>query len=1320
MPAIIEYMTKLFDAIKRTGKALVLCFALAVAAMSSGAPFAEWINVKLEDGRVVRIFGEGDEYSAYFESEDGHAIIYDQAVRAYVYADKDARTGALVSTDICVGHEYGNESILAAIPLHLRDTSEAESGRRRQRILEQDEATDMTGRWRRLKLGTRSRKSADADVPDEVAVNPAAPSHETTGSIVGLTILIDFPAEDDSDTTLSQQVHPSVTKADIEDLLNAEGVCKYGNASSVRKYFYDVSCGHLNYTNIVVGWFVMPYPRSHYDDPSRSTGECARPMIIEAFRQMREDPMYSTKYEPLLRQLTLGDYSAPKAINVFFAGDTAPVWNRGLWAHKSSFGGDNWKTAWYTVDGTQRNIYRYQISPITSSPSIGTFCHENGHMVCAFPDLYRYDSSIGGVGKFCLMDGSVKNTNPQCFSPYLRAAAGWIVPKELSAADGKRTVSCNLDDVWKWTNPKNEKEYYLVENRRKKGMDADLPGEGILIWRCHEERSNTASSRLEAFAGTTAESRLSNELSLEQADGCYAFEQYSKNGTKMNTWHAANRSMLYRGRFDDNSIPCAKWEDGSDSGLRLSGFSAIGDVMYFHVGDPPVVEVSFDANGGLVETASREYVVGQPYGFLPVPTRRGYLFTGWTALSGADVAESDLAPDTTAHLVAKWQVKAAGEYPDIAFGKRNNWSTEVFMSPSSSATAGTDLFAEGEDILLYLGYRNAGSKATDGEFYVRISLLDSESRRLNSWEYRQTTPLLANSGTYSWNASKWGMLQSLPSGQYLLRVELDPDDEIEEYDESDNIREIRFTVGASHLLTYKRGAYGVGNEESFPLSGVAADNLAGGLFSRDGYAQTGWSTDFWGTVKTYELNGSCSVDTSLTLYPYWSDIRPDLAFRKRSNWDAAVFLSDKQGATTGETVFPVGSPVYLYCRFGNEGPGAITNDYTIVHEVVGSSGAVIRSQPYDCTTSLWLDCGEARDWNGAIFTVLQNLPAGRYRYQCRLDSKDAIREVDEGNNFIAIDFMVAGSISDALDNTDIPFVCGASYGATSWEVQSEITHDGVDAARSGPLGNNQTNWVEAVVNGSGTLAFWWYVSSEAGYDKLQFLLDGQLQVETSGTDKEWERKSFYIDTPGDHVLTWRYQKDGSTTNGLDAGFVDEVAWTADTIPAIADGSTSSEVDSAIDGIPFADPDSVKQVIGGSSAEYVKFRAWAHSVAGGEQSVIASTNAAVSYVLGAERVFEHVPAIEIVDMSADDLTQGIATGNLSLAVVVNDGDTAIDVDADKVAGMFEATSRLGDWQGESALPVGATALKPEGDGVSRFTITIGDGNEPCVFLRIRVK
>lgn len=62
----------------------------------------------------------------------------------------------------------------------------------------------------------------------------------------------------------------------------------------------------------------------------------------------------------------------------------------------------------------------------------------------------------------------------------------------------------------------------------------------------------------------------------------------------------------------------------------------------------------------------------------------------------------------------------------------------------------------------------------------------------------------------------------------------------------------------------------------------------------------------------------------------------------------------------------------------------------------------------------------------------------------------------------------AQSLADALDTTNLVWTTG---GDVAWFAQTTNTHDGVDAARSGMLGANQTSWIETTVTGPATLDY---------------------------------------------------------------------------------------------------------------------------------------------------------------------------------------------------------------------------------------------------------
>ncbi|MCB2156090.1 hypothetical protein KQI84_14530 [bacterium] len=145
-------------------------------------------------------------------------------------------------------------------------------------------------------------------------------------------------------------------------------------------------------------------------------------------------------------------------------------------------------------------------------------------------------------------------------------------------------------------------------------------------------------------------------------------------------------------------------------------------------------------------------------------------------------------------------------------------------------------------------------------------------------------------------------------------------------------------------------------------------------------------------------------------------------------------------------------------------------------------------------------------------------------------------------------------VGDAVDNTDL--VWGDSVASISpWFSQTAYTHDGVDAARSGAVGNVQQSDLTTVVQGPGTLSFWWKVSSQndsgAGrYDILYFWYDNSVGMTMIFGDVDWEQKVIEI-PEGTHTLNWSYAKDIGGSAGLDAAFLDQVTWStggSDTTP----------------------------------------------------------------------------------------------------------------------------------------------------------------------------
>lgn len=139
--------------------------------------------------------------------------------------------------------------------------------------------------------------------------------------------------------------------------------------------------------------------------------------------------------------------------------------------------------------------------------------------------------------------------------------------------------------------------------------------------------------------------------------------------------------------------------------------------------------------------------------------------------------------------------------------------------------------------------------------------------------------------------------------------------------------------------------------------------------------------------------------------------------------------------------------------------------------------------------------------------------------------------------------VVGNNLGEAVDAPNLSWNTSIT---SPWFLQTDMTSDGVDAAQSGAIGDDEESWMETTVHGPGTLSFYWAVSSEEDADFLELYIDDSWQSAISG-DSGWTFEAFEID-PGPHTIRWRYVKDGVSADFADAGYVDDVIFTAQLPP----------------------------------------------------------------------------------------------------------------------------------------------------------------------------
>ena len=177
---------------------------------------------------------------------------------------------------------------------------------------------------------------------------------------------------------------------------------------------------------------------------------------------------------------------------VFFlyAGSRAAI-TRGniLWPHKG----------FYTYKGKR---IAYFICPEGGEKmfSISVIAHEFGHML-GLPDLYARPEvpDMEGLGRWCSMsNGEGLDGRPVHFSAWCKEQMGWTVPTMIDPRVQQKLILSPIEgknsECIKIPVRPDGTEYFLLENRIKKGFDQNLPGEGLLIWRVVDGKPNLEES----------------------------------------------------------------------------------------------------------------------------------------------------------------------------------------------------------------------------------------------------------------------------------------------------------------------------------------------------------------------------------------------------------------------------------------------------------------------------------------------------------------------------------------------------------------------------------------------------------------------------------------------------------------------------------------------------------------------------------------------------------------------------------------------------------------------------------------------------------
>lgn len=482
------------------------------------AIFGETLIFQQENGSDVELVVFGDEFYARYETKDGYTVVYDPDPGLYCYA-------------LLLGGRFAS----SGIPISKNPPPEIRRGLREAETIRNEKFAQRYTALRPPKPDAASNIARGFGANNGLLEGRRV----SEGHIRGLTVLVEFA-----------DLSSSVTAADVEEMLNAPNYRENGNFCSVREYFHLMSNGKLDYSNQVVGPIKLSQNRRYY--------------IRNLLCQEALDKVVNELGVDLSQFDSCGE-GIVDAVSFMYAGRT--VYEGELWPHnfELNLNYKGIKVHYYTIQSLGRT--RVDLS-------IGTFCHESGHLLCRFPDLYDYGNRDGdfekssGLGLYCLMSSGNHLNNGHTPAPicaYLRDLVGWCDHEiRLNSPGVYEVKQGDYGTIMKYETYQPN-EYFIIENRTQQGLDTYLPDSGLAVYHCDTLGSNE-------WQGGTRYRHY--QCGLLQADGHLDLENNRNRG---------DRGDLF-GRMDGvalsyATIPSTCAWDGSDSGLAVSDISEPSDII---------------------------------------------------------------------------------------------------------------------------------------------------------------------------------------------------------------------------------------------------------------------------------------------------------------------------------------------------------------------------------------------------------------------------------------------------------------------------------------------------------------------------------------------------------------------------------------------------------------------------------------------------------------------------------------------------------------------------------------------------------------------
>ncbi|MCH5245239.1 MAG: M6 family metalloprotease domain-containing protein [Muribaculaceae bacterium] len=610
-------------------KQLILSGAI-FATFAASAPLAMAVpayrgpvTVTQADGTTITVVNHGDEWAHYTTTVDNHLLLDVDGVFEYGILDASGKvvSSGVKATNLRPAAERSFLSTLDAekiVETRGREVYNATAAKRAQ----------FAERFRSFTVDSEKRRVAPTTSGMLVTNFPS------TGKQKAIVILVEY-----------KDIKFKTTDAHnyFDRMLNEKGFSDFGSIGSAHDYFLDASTGQFDCDFDLYGPVTLPYNRSYYGaNDIYGQDRNAHLMAVHACEAL-DATVDFTQYDR-------DNDGVIDNVFIFYAGEgeatTGPA--SSVWPHSWDvrYAGENKQFDGKTLGNYAcSNEWESMYPDGARADGIGTFVHEFSHVI-GLPDLYATNNTyVFTPREWTVLDYGSYNYNgliPSTYTAFERISMGWINPTVLTGRADVTLKEISSNEAYIIpTNLPNE--YFVLENRQKKGFDRELPYHGMLIWHIDYLKSAWTSNSVNNAANH-------QRVDLVEANNQTAETTSMTEGRRGNPFPGIKRVR----EFTSETTPALKTWSGQAIDLPITDITETNGVITFKVAggllrlDPVtfrsatnVTPRSFTVNWNSVEGADN-YVV--------TVTVDGNIVKGYDKLEVGNVNSVDvtgLEPTTT-------------------------------------------------------------------------------------------------------------------------------------------------------------------------------------------------------------------------------------------------------------------------------------------------------------------------------------------------------------------------------------------------------------------------------------------------------------------------------------------------------------------------------------------------------------------------------------------------------------------------------------------------------------------------------------------------